>query len=139
MEGEFSSHVHLHRRCQLRSLFSFGGLEVVPSCMTSHPYSGPSVDGDLIPDSPHDLLAQGKFAQIPYSIRNVEDELVSRDGWRSFDHLKVNVSQRDLHSRHRERFGSIKQFLNLGEPFGIDPSIVDQLFQLYPDNPALGS
>ena len=34
----------------------------------------PSVDGDLIPDQPHTLLEQGKFARIPYISGSVKDE-----------------------------------------------------------------
>jgi carboxylesterase type B len=36
----------------------------------------PSVDGDLIPDSPHNLLASGQFARKPYITGNVKDEWV---------------------------------------------------------------
>lgn len=35
---------------------------------------GPSIDGDLIPDSPHNLLAAGEFAQIPFISGNMKDE-----------------------------------------------------------------
>jgi hypothetical protein len=37
----------------------------------------PSIDGDLIPSSPHTLLEQGKFARIPFISGNVKDEYVS--------------------------------------------------------------
>ena len=40
---------------------------------------GPSIDGDLIPDSPHTLLEQGKFARIPFIAGNVLDECVHLD------------------------------------------------------------
>ena len=36
----------------------------------------PSIDGDLIPSSPHTLLEQGKFARIPFISGNVKDEYV---------------------------------------------------------------
>lgn len=36
----------------------------------------PSVDGDLIPDSPHNLLANGQFAKKPFISGNVKDEWV---------------------------------------------------------------
>ena len=34
----------------------------------------PSIDGSLIPDSPHTLLSEGKFAQIPFISGNNKDE-----------------------------------------------------------------
>lgn len=36
----------------------------------------PSIDGALIPDSPHTLLAEGKFAKIPFISGNNQDESV---------------------------------------------------------------
>jgi hypothetical protein len=36
--------------------------------------AGPSIDGDLIPDSPHSLLEQGAFAPIPFISGNNADE-----------------------------------------------------------------
>lgn len=38
---------------------------------------GPSIDGDIIPDSPHTLLAEGAFAKIPYISGNMKDEWVT--------------------------------------------------------------
>lgn len=37
----------------------------------------PSIDGDLIPASPHQLLAQGQFAKIPFISGSVKDEYVT--------------------------------------------------------------
>lgn len=34
----------------------------------------PSIDGDLIPASPHELLEQGLFAKIPFISGSVKDE-----------------------------------------------------------------
>lgn len=42
--------------------------------MTSSFVFSPSIDGDLIPASPHDLLAQGQFARIPFISGNNADE-----------------------------------------------------------------
>ena len=38
----------------------------------------PSIDGDLIPASPHQLLEQGQFAKIPFISGSVKDEYVGR-------------------------------------------------------------
>ncbi|WVQ79887.1 hypothetical protein IAT38_001987 [Cryptococcus sp. DSM 104549] len=35
---------------------------------------GPTIDGDLIPDSPHTLIAEGKFAKKPFITGNNKDE-----------------------------------------------------------------
>lgn len=40
-----------------------GGLET--NTADGSPVSRPSIDGDLIPDSPHKLVGEGKFARIP--------------------------------------------------------------------------
>jgi carboxylesterase type B len=34
----------------------------------------PSIDGDLIPESPHTLITEGKFRPVPLLIGNVKDE-----------------------------------------------------------------
>lgn len=34
----------------------------------------PSIDGDLVPASPYDLLANGSFAKVPYINGGMRDE-----------------------------------------------------------------
>lgn len=34
----------------------------------------PSIDGDLVPASPYDLLANGSFAKVPYINGGLRDE-----------------------------------------------------------------
>jgi hypothetical protein len=34
----------------------------------------PSIDGDIVPDSPQTLLQQGKFARMPMINGNMRDE-----------------------------------------------------------------
>jgi carboxylesterase type B len=43
----------------------------------------PTIDGDIIPDSPHSLLAEGQFAKIPYISGNMKDEWVDLSGPRA--------------------------------------------------------
>ncbi|OCF77143.1 hypothetical protein I204_02854 [Kwoniella mangroviensis CBS 8886] len=81
---------------------------------------GPSIDGDLIPKSPYELLEEGKFAKIPFIAGNVKDEGTV------FTAPTVNAS-------------SLFAVLNAIEP--IDPSLMllDELQGAYPDDPSLGS
>ena len=41
----------------------------------------PSIDGDLVPDSPHKLLQEGKFRAVPLLHGNVKDEWVTSFYW----------------------------------------------------------
>ncbi|KIR26114.1 carboxylesterase [Cryptococcus deuterogattii LA55] len=81
----------------------------------------PTIDGDLITDSPHTLLSQGQFANKPFITGNNKDE-----GTR-FIPTSINSTLYGL------------KIIDLAEP--IDPSneTLAQLISLYPDNPSLGS
>ncbi|WVR04784.1 hypothetical protein IAU60_001796 [Kwoniella sp. DSM 27419] len=82
---------------------------------------GPSIDGDIIPDSPHTLLSQGKFAKIPFITGNNKDEGTG------FIPSYVNTTAIAVIA------------LGLIEPEAIDNATIAQLFSLYPEDPAFGS
>lgn len=81
----------------------------------------PSVDGGIIPDSPHTLLAQGKFARIPYISGNNKDEGTV------FTPTFINSTQ------------LVTLAINLGQPRPPNSSIVSEALEFYPDDPSLGS
>ncbi|EIW71103.1 hypothetical protein TREMEDRAFT_27125 [Tremella mesenterica DSM 1558] len=82
---------------------------------------GPSIDGDLIPDSPHTMLQEGKFAQIPFISGNCLDE-----GTSFVPTSVTNETQVGL-------------YIEAAEPVHPNVSIIGDLFQLYPNNATLGS
>ncbi|WVO25233.1 uncharacterized protein IAS62_006623 [Cryptococcus decagattii] len=81
----------------------------------------PTIDGDLITDSPHTLLSQGQFANKPFITGNNKDE-----GTR-FVPPWINGT----------KFGL--DLIKLAEP--VDPSneTLAQLITMYPNDPSLGS
>ncbi|RSH92324.1 hypothetical protein EHS25_008739 [Saitozyma podzolica] len=81
----------------------------------------PSIDGDLIPDSPHTLLANGQFAQKPYISGNVKDEGTT--------FVPTAVSSE----------AQLGLFVNVLEPIAPDNATLAQLLQLYPNDPTVGS
>ncbi|OCF45772.1 hypothetical protein I317_00260 [Kwoniella heveanensis CBS 569] len=82
---------------------------------------GPSIDGDLIPDSPFSLLSQGKFAKIPFISGNNKDEGTA------FVPTYVNSTQLAL------------ALIDLYEPNALGNETLLQLVQLYPNDPSAGS
>ncbi|GFZ48709.1 hypothetical protein JCM24511_06458 [Saitozyma sp. JCM 24511] len=85
------------------------------------PYSisAPSVDGDLIPAQPYDLLQQGKFQRKPFLSGNVKDEGTL--------FLYQNLTSSDDFTAYAAGL------------YNNDTAIVEQILQLYPDDPSLGS
>ncbi|XAO27820.1 hypothetical protein I312_106683 [Cryptococcus bacillisporus CA1280] len=81
----------------------------------------PTIDGDLITDSPHTLLSQGQFANKPFITGNNKDEGTG------FIPTSINSTLYGLN------------IIDLAEP--IDPSneTLAQLIALYPNDPSLGS
>ncbi|ORY24002.1 Alpha/Beta hydrolase protein [Naematelia encephala] len=82
---------------------------------------GPSIDGDLIPDSPHTLLHQGKFAKIPFISGNNKDEGTG------FTPSTTNST------------AYVVEYLELLEPNGVTNQTLAEVLALYPDVPSLGS
>ncbi|WVQ98239.1 hypothetical protein IAU59_005362 [Kwoniella sp. CBS 9459] len=82
---------------------------------------GPSVDGDLIPDSPYSLLSQGRIAKIPFISGNNKDEGTG------FVPEFVNSTEVAL---------TLISLLEAGVPSN---ETLLQIAQLYPNDPSLGS
>ncbi|KIR26112.1 hypothetical protein I309_05063 [Cryptococcus deuterogattii LA55] len=108
---------------RLRGLSWFGPIHLIYS--KDYPLyiflRSPTIDGDLITDSPHTLLSQGQFANKPFITGNNKDE-----GTR-FVPIWINGTSFGL------------DLINLAEP--VDPSneTLAQLIIMYPDDPSLGS
>lgn len=81
----------------------------------------PTVDGDIYPDFPTQLLAQGRFAHIPHLYGSNSDE--------GTDNAPVGVINTDA---------DLRDFLLHGTGFNFPASIVDEIMRLYPDDPAQG-
>ena len=86
-------------------------------------FFSPTIDGDLIPDSPHKLLQGGKSARIPFISGNTKDEGV----------LFIPATIPDDQT--------IAAFaVAAWEPNGLPQEVLVTLFtELYPSIPALGS
>ncbi|WWC86721.1 uncharacterized protein L201_001599 [Kwoniella dendrophila CBS 6074] len=98
-----------------------GQLAVKSNLLFSGFVYGPTVDGDLIPDSPHTLLSQGKFAKIPFISGNNKDEGTA------FIPSFVNSTAIAL------------QLVDILEPVDPSNSTLAELFTVYPSDPSLGS
>ncbi|ODN79381.1 hypothetical protein L202_03383 [Cryptococcus amylolentus CBS 6039] len=81
----------------------------------------PTIDGDLIPDSPHQLVLDGKVANKPFITGNTKDE-----GTR-FAPTSINSTPYGL------------LVLNLFEPDDPDPMTTSKLLQLYVNDARAGS
>ncbi|TYJ55469.1 hypothetical protein B9479_003859 [Cryptococcus floricola] len=82
---------------------------------------GPTIDGDLIPDSPHTLLAQGKIAKIPFITGSNKDEGT----------LFVPATL----SGTSEGYAVISSL----EPTGLSDESLADLVRYYPNDTSLGS
>nr|ODN89584.1 hypothetical protein L203_02297 [Cryptococcus depauperatus CBS 7841] len=83
--------------------------------------AGPAIDGDLIPDSPHKLLSEGKFANKPFIIGTNKDE--------GTDFVPTNLTDEE----------SAVKYLALHESVPLSHEIQTQLFSLYPNDTVSGS
>lgn len=81
---------------------------------------GPSVDGDLVPDSPWKLLNEGKFAKMPYISGN------NRDEGTSFVPAIINSTT------------MLYLYIQLLYPQPVSMNLTDKILAAYPDDPALG-
>ncbi|WWC68137.1 uncharacterized protein I206_102060 [Kwoniella pini CBS 10737] len=98
-----------------------GQLAVKQNILFSGFVYAPTIDGDLIPDSPHTLLSQGKFAKIPFISGNNKDEGTA------FVPSFIDSTALGI------------QLINILEPVDPDNTTISQLFTLYPDIASLGS
>ncbi|KAF9009204.1 alpha/beta-hydrolase [Hymenopellis radicata] len=86
---------------------------------------GPTLDGPLglFPDFPSRLFSQGMFARLPFIAGTNLDEGTS------FVPPTINLTEEE------EKAFVVANF----SPPGLPDKVVDRLFELYPDDPALGS
>ncbi|RXK40883.1 hypothetical protein M231_01731 [Tremella mesenterica] len=83
--------------------------------------TAPSIDGEIITDSPHTLLAEGKFSKLPFITGNCVDEGTS--------FVPTSVTNETQVSMYIDSF----------EPVPPNTTILQDLLQVYPDDPSLGS
>ncbi|KAF8993117.1 extracellular triacylglycerol lipase precursor [Hymenopellis radicata] len=85
----------------------------------------PTLDGPdgLFPDYPSRLFSQGKFARIPFIAGTNLDEGTT------FVRKTINLTEAEEKAYFAANFS----------PPGLPDDVVDRLFELYPDDPALGS
>ncbi|KAF1987168.1 alpha/beta-hydrolase [Aulographum hederae CBS 113979] len=81
----------------------------------------PVVDGDIMPGYPTDLLKAGRFAHVPHLYGSNSDE--------GTDNAPVDAINTDA---------QLREYLLHGGGFGYPSATVDEIMQLYPDNPFLG-
>ena len=81
----------------------------------------PSIDGGIIPDSPHTLLQQGKFAKIPFISGNNQDEGTL------FTPTYINSTV------------EVELALSVLEPKTPNSTILGDILSLYPNDPSMGS
>lgn len=81
----------------------------------------PTVDGDIIPEFPTKLLESGRFAKVPHLYGSNSDE-----GTDNAPPGVINTDQ-DLYN-----------YLLTGNGFGYTASAVQEIMELYPDDPAQG-
>ncbi|WVN88583.1 uncharacterized protein L203_103794 [Cryptococcus depauperatus CBS 7841] len=82
---------------------------------------GPAIDGDLIPESPHKLLSEGKFANKPFITGTNKDE--------GTYFIPPNVTDEK----------SAMEYFALNEPFPLSNETMARLFTLYPNDIVSGS
>ncbi|KAF8918303.1 Alpha/Beta hydrolase protein [Mucidula mucida] len=88
-------------------------------------YARPTLDGPegLFPDYPSRLFSQGKFARLPFIAgKNLDEGTL-------FVRSTINLSEDQEKAYIAANFS----------PPGLPDEVVDKLFELYPDDPALGS
>ncbi|KAI8937836.1 hypothetical protein NX059_005529 [Plenodomus lindquistii] len=82
----------------------------------------PTVDGDIIPAYPTELLSQGRFAHIPHLYGTNSDEGTDNA---PADAVINTTSQ-------------LRTYLANSTGFGFPSPVIDQILSLYPDDPTLG-
>ncbi|KXJ96230.1 Alpha/Beta hydrolase protein [Microdochium bolleyi] len=80
----------------------------------------PTVDGDVIPQFPTALYAQGKFAQVPHIYGTNSDE--------GTDNAESGINTDE----------QLRNWLQSAVGFGYPPAVVDRIMQLYPNDPRQG-
>ncbi|KAI1419730.1 alpha/beta-hydrolase [Xylaria sp. FL1777] len=104
------------RTLDYETIFPFLNSSTVPG-----PGWYPTVDGDVIPAYPTELLLQGRFAHVPHLYGTNSDE--------GTDNAPVGVINTDA---------DLRAYLLHDTGFGFPASTVSRIMQLYPDDPAQG-
>ncbi|KAI1375582.1 alpha/beta-hydrolase [Hypoxylon crocopeplum] len=91
------------------------------SSVISGPGFYPTVDGDVLPNYPSELLRAGRFAHIPHIYGTTSDE--------GTDNAPVGVINTDA---------DLRTFLLQDTGFDFPATTVDRILELYPDDPAQG-
>ncbi|KAK8027649.1 alpha/beta-hydrolase, partial [Apiospora marii] len=81
----------------------------------------PTVDGDIIPNYPTELLHSGRFAHVPHLYGTNSDE-----GTDNAPRGPINTD------------ADLRDYLTHGEGFGFPVPAVARIMELYPDDPAQG-
>ncbi|KAF2271055.1 alpha/beta-hydrolase [Lojkania enalia] len=81
----------------------------------------PTVDGDILPSYPTELLHSGRFAHIPHLYGTNSDE--------GTDNAAPGVANTTE---------QLYEYLLTGLGFDFPPSVISEILQLYPDDPTLG-
>ncbi|KAI6087044.1 alpha/beta-hydrolase [Hypoxylon rubiginosum] len=90
------------------------------SSITPGPGYYPTVDGDVLPNYPSELLRAGRFAHIPHIYGTVSDE--------GTDNAPPGIDTDE----------ELRTFLLQGVGFDFPAATVDHIMELYPDDPAQG-
>ncbi|KAI1776721.1 alpha/beta-hydrolase [Hypoxylon cercidicola] len=90
------------------------------STATPGPGYYPTVDGDVLPNYPSELLRAGRFAHVPHIYGTVSDE--------GTDNAPAGIDTDE----------ELRTFLLQGVGFDFPAATVDHIMELYPDDPAQG-
>ncbi|WOO78302.1 putative secreted lipase [Vanrija pseudolonga] len=86
-------------------------------------FNAPSIDGEILPDHPYDLIKRGNVANIPFISGTVADEGTVF----VFDPLIP-----------KDENGT-RQFIKGMFPHGLPDPLLDKIIKMYPNDPAVGS
>ena len=81
----------------------------------------PTVDGDIMPNYPTELLHSGRFAHVPHLYGSNSDE--------GTDNAPPGIINTDE---------DLYNYLLTSSGFGFPPAVVRKIMELYPDDPTLG-
>ncbi|KAI5862661.1 alpha/beta-hydrolase [Durotheca rogersii] len=104
------------RTVDYETLYPFLNSSAVPG-----PGFYPTVDGDVLPNYPSELLRAGRFARVPHIYGITTDE--------GTDNAPVGVINTDT---------DLRKYLLHGVGFDFPSTTVDHILELYPDDPAQG-
>ncbi|KAI1386922.1 alpha/beta-hydrolase [Hypoxylon trugodes] len=103
------------RTVDYKALYPFLNSSAVPG-----PGFYPTVDGDVLPNYPSELLRSGRFAHIPHLYGTTSDE--------GTDNAPLGIDSDT----------ELRDFLLHGTGFDFPDATVDRILELYPDDPAQG-